>query len=224
MAVDRRFDTILFDLEGTLVDFQWPLAAANDEILKTLIKSGIDPSYYGKSPDYACLYNTTRDITAVWEKKDAVKLFDQLAALYDKYDQDALSRWTPYPDTQHVLTRLSAYGYRMGVASNIGSYAANKVLETFNLAGYFEIIVSRNDVSYLKPHPHGLELALEKLCVPAKRTLFVGDSLNDIIAADRINMPSCFLSKGENRITGKTADTATFQVPNLSGIIDILIA
>lgn len=224
MADDRQFDTILFDLEGTLIDFQWRLAAANDEILKTLIRFGIDPDIYGKTPDYACFYNTTRDITAVWEKKDAVQLFDQLSLLYDKYDQDALSRWAPYPDTQHLLTRLSAAGYRMGIVSNIGAWAANKVLESFNLAMYFEIILSRNDVTYIKPHSEGIELALEKLCTSARRTLFVGDSRNDIIAADRAEMPSCFLSKGESKTTGQNADSATFQVSSLSGIIDILSA
>ena len=223
MTDNRQFDIILFDLEGTLVDFQWCLSAAADEILQTLINAGIDPARYGESPGYAGLYNMTRDIIGDWEIKDAVLLSGQLAAIYDKYDRDALSRWTPYSDTSYVLARLSAYGYRMGVVSNCGVYAVGKVLESFNLAGYFEIILSRDDVAYLKPHPEGLELALKKLCVPAERTLFVGDSLNDILAADLVPMPSCFLSKGESIVTGETADSATFQIPSLSGIIDILI-
>ncbi|MCP3899054.1 MAG: HAD family hydrolase [Desulfobacteraceae bacterium] len=222
MAADRQFDVVLFDLEGTLVDFQWSLNAAADEILKVLINAGIDPSQYKEASDYAGLYNTTRDIISAWDTKDAVRLSDQLAVIYDKYDRDALSRWAPYPDTADVLSRLSAYRYRMGVVSNCGAYAVGKILGLFNLDGYFEIVLSREDVEYLKPRPEGLNQALKKFCVSAEKTLFVGDSLNDILAADLVSMSSCFLSNGESLITGQSADSATFQISSLAGIVNIL--
>jgi len=111
----------------------------------------------------------------------------------------------------------------MGIVSNCGARATNKVLERFNLAGYFEFILSRNDVPYLKPSPKGLKLALKKLCIPARRALFVGDSTNDILAANQVPMPSCFLSCGESRVTGKDGCNASFQISSLSGLANILI-
>ncbi len=223
MSKDRQFDIILFDHEGTLVDFQWRLDDAAQEILAILSNAGIDPALYGTSPGYATLFNTTRDITSGWEPKKTDQLFKQLAVIYDAYDRDALSRWTPYPDTRSVLEKLFASGYRMGVVSNCGFYAVDTLLERFNLVKYFEIILSRNDVSYLKPSPEGLKLALEKLGAPAARTLFVGDSTNDILAADKVSMPSCFLSGGESRVTGENGNIATFQISSLSNLVDILI-
>lgn len=223
MTAERKFDVILFDLEGTLVDFQWRLNDAVKEIIQVLVKAGIDPAIYGQSPSYAGLYNTTRDITNGWKMADSKFLFDQLAAVYDKYDLDALSRWAPYPDTRDSLARLSNCGYRMGVVSNCGTLASCTVLEKFGLAGHFEIVLSRNDVEYLKPRPESLKLALKKLCAPAGRSLFVGDSLNDILAADSVPMASCFLSGGESLVTGEDADIATFQISSLSMISDILI-
>lgn len=223
MASERKFNVILFDLEGTLVDFQWRLNDAVKEILQVLVSAGIDPALYGQSPSYAGLYNTTRDITDGWKTADSNSLFDQLAAVYERYDRDALSRWAPYPDTVDILTRLSDYGYRMGVVSNCGAHASETVLETFDLAGHFEMVLSRNDVEYLKPRPESLKLALKKLCAPADRSLFVGDSLNDILAANRVPMASCFLSGGESIVTGEYADIATFQISSLSMLPDILI-
>lgn len=222
MSSDRQFDFILFDLEGTLVDFQWRLGDAVKEILPVLAEAGVDPSRYGKFPSYASLYNTSRDITCEWKPHKAAKLFERLASIYDKYDRDALSRWTPYPDSHHVLKILSDSGYRMGVVSNCGSHAVDAVLERFSLSGYFEIILSRNDVTYLKPSPEGLKLVLKKLCAPADKTLFVGDSLNDILAANQVPIPSCFLSSGESLVTGEQGYIATFQISLLSELTDIL--
>jgi len=221
-AMLRQFDLILFDLEGTLVDFQWRLEDAVGEILPVLVRAGIDTSLYGAVPDYAGLYNTTRVIIQDWEPGKANRLFDQLTAIYDKYDRDALTRWTSYPDSRPVLERLSAQGYRMGIVSNCGSHATGTVLERFSLSRFFEIILSRNHVSCLKPSPEGLNLALETLGTLPNRALFVGDSINDILAANTVPMPSCFLSGGESRVTGKKADIATFQVSSLSGLAHIL--
>lgn len=222
MTKNRPFDAVLFDLEGTLVDFQWRLDDAVKEILPVLVAAGIDLDQYGKFPVYTGLYNTSRKITKNWPRREIDRLFEKLAAIYDKYDKDALSRWAPYPDVNTVLKKLSILGYRMAVVTNCGTLATNTVLERFSLAGYFEIILSRNDVSFLKPSPEGLNLAREKLRVPVDRALFVGDSVNDILAADKLSMPSCFLSCGESLLTGKNAPIANFQIATLSGLFDLL--
>jgi HAD superfamily hydrolase (TIGR01549 family) len=224
MPNNLRYDFVLFDLEGTLVDFQWRLEAAVREILPILCDFGIDLAAYGISPGYAGLYNTTRDITAAWEKEKAAGLFARLDRIYDHYDLDALSRWAPYPGTHPLLEKLSGAGYRMGVVSNCGTHAADAVLARFNLAGYFEIILSRNDVTYIKPAPEGLIRALKEMDLPPEKTLFVGDSINDIQAAENVPMPSCFLSCGESLKTGETADIATHQISSLAELADILIS
>jgi len=219
----KRFDLILFDLEGTLVDFQWRLDEAVREILPVLAASGIDIRQYSPSPDYAGLFNTTRDLTQDWNPRKSARLFEQLGVIYDKYDRDALSRWSPYPDTLFLLDTLAASGYRLGVVSNCGARAVHGVLAKFRLADYFEIILSRNEVSRIKPSPEGLILALERLGVPPDRALFIGDSVNDILAAQAVPMRSCFLSGGESRITGQKGSRAAFQISSLSGLVPLLV-
>ncbi|MCP4023956.1 MAG: HAD family hydrolase [Desulfobacteraceae bacterium] len=179
-------------------------------------------SPYGDSLNYAGIYNTTRDMTKKWQPQNAARLFAQLDAIYDKYDQDALSRWQVYPDTDTVLARLSDFGFHLGVVSNIGAGATIAVLEKFFFEKYFSITISRNDVSYLKPSPEGLILAIQNLGMDPDKVLFVGDSLKDVVAAKKAAISSCFLSCGECRITGESADMATFQISSLSGLFDIL--
>lgn len=222
MKPKRPFDIILFDLEGTLVDFQWQLDAAEKEILQVLEEAGIDPSIFGESKSYAALYNKTRELAEFWKPDDTVRVFERLSVIYDKYDRDALRRWVPYKDSPGVLEELLKLGYRLGVVSNCGKDAVKNILEQHNLNICFELILSRNDVHFLKPHPEGLLLAMKRMNASSDRALFVGDSLNDILAADRISMSSCFLSGGESRVTGEVAEIATFHVASLSALLEIL--
>nr|NJM02270.1 HAD-IA family hydrolase [Desulfobacula sp.] len=219
----KRFDLILFDLEGTLVDFQWRLDEAVREILPVLAASSLDTRRYSPSPDYADLFNTTRDLTQNWDSRQSARLFDQLGVIYDKYDRDALSRWSPYPDTLFLLDTLAASGYRLGVVSNCGARAVHGVLAKFRLSDYFDLILSRNEVARIKPSPEGLILALERLGTSPARALFIGDSVNDILAAQAVPMASCFLSGGESRVTGEKETPAEFQISSLSGLAPILV-
>lgn len=217
----KPYNTILFDLEGTLVDFQWNLEPAAREIKAELTGAGLDPNLYGRDPDYAALFNRTREFTASWPHPEKEKLFEKLDAIYDAYDDDALSRWQPYPDTSETLETLTQSGCRMGVVSNCGRMAVLAVLKKFDLLSLFELVISRNDVRYVKPDPEGLLKAADALKTNMQKILFVGDSANDILPACKIGMPSCFLSCGESIVTGNTQTPATHQVKQLKDILSL---
>ncbi len=218
---NQPYKAILFDLEGTLVDFQWNLKAAVKEIIPALKQFGIDPKNYGQNPDYAKLFNTTHRIAKNLSPQIACNLLNRLNNIYDTYDKDALSRWQPYPDTKRTLEQISKAGFIMGVVSNCGAFAANKILEKFNLYSYFKRIITRNDVAFIKPEPDGLIKASLYLDIPVQKILFVGDSLNDILPANKINMPSCFLYGGESRITGIKDHQATHEISSLFDILKL---
>ena len=219
----KKFEAILFDLDGTLVDFQWDLNRAIPEICAILSEAGMDMARYGDPPSYVSLFNLTRDITDQWinqgASEDAHKLLANLDEVYNRYDQDAMKRWQPYPDTRSILKRLVKEGYRLGIVSNCGREAVHEILTRFKMTDFFEIILSRQDMSRLKPHPESLNLALKTLSLSPEQVLFVGDSNNDILAADKTGMAACFLSFGESRITGLSA---TLNVNHLSRLSDLL--
>lgn len=218
----QTYDALLFDLEGTLTDFQWNLKGAAAEILDLLLKHGIDPDAFGANPDYARLFNTTQKMITTWPQDRAKELISRLNIVYNRYDADALSRWQLYPDTVSTLKTLFKSGYRMGVVSNCGRIAVDNVLKKFNLTSNFELIISRNEVTRVKPHPEGLLAACRILGLPPEDILFVGDSVNDILPANEIGMPSCFLNSGEARVTGNHGHRADHEISSLAGLLPIL--
>jgi pyrophosphatase PpaX len=88
----------------------------------------------------------------------------------------------PFQGIDQMLENLQQKGVRMGIVSSKLRAGVERGLRLFGLGGFFEQIVAAEDVSRHKPDPEPICLALERLGVPAARTLYLGDSTHDIHA------------------------------------------
>ena len=202
VAVPVKVSTVkevLFDFEGTLVDFQWQLEPAVNETLEALSKTGLKPEWYGEKPGYAHIYNHTLDLLAQGKGQGssgtAAAFVD---TIYDRYDADALTRWNLYPDTLEMLGKLRNQGFKMALVSNVGKTSLLAAMEKLGLSDMIQVVISRNDVSRIKPHPEGLLAAAKALDVASGEALFIGDSRNDVSAARHAGMLAGYLRGGED--------------------------
>jgi HAD superfamily hydrolase (TIGR01509 family) len=190
---------VLFDFEGTLVDFQWQLEPAVAETLEALSNAGLERQWYGEKPGYANIYNHTLDLVDQGKGQgSSVSASALLDTIYDRYDADALTRWKLYPDTLKMLGTLRHQGFRMAVVSNVGKRSLKAAMEKLQLSHLIQVVVSRNDVFKIKPHPEGLLTAAKALRVKPAEVLFVGDSRNDVGAARQAGMQAGYLRGGED--------------------------
>ncbi len=178
---------ITFDFEGTLVDFQWNLTRAVNETLTVLSEKGT-PREFFENMNYAAVYNLAREKGAGWGFIDDI---------YEKYDLDAASRWKPAAGLLDTLNQLN--GYRLALVSNIGKNGLDQVLTLFGLQNIFGLIVTRNDVRFLKPAPEGLLNAIKWAMVEKEDTIHIGDSLTDIEAARNAGIKVGIVLGGENQ-------------------------
>ncbi len=170
---------VLFDLEGTLVDFQWNLAEAEEALRRTACGFGLDPHLF-EGANYAAIHR--RAVEAV-EPGRRTRVERALAAVYDRYDLDAASRWSLRDGAARTLAELERLGIRAALVTNIGRRAVERVLARFGLAGAFAAVVTRDDVRFMKPSGEGVRRALGALGIPPRHALMVGDSLSDVGAA-----------------------------------------
>jgi pyrophosphatase PpaX len=75
---------------------------------------------------------------------------------------------------------------KTGICTSSSEKAANYILKRFKIDGFFEVVVSRDKVKYVKPHTEQFELALKILGVHPKATLIVGDSVVDMQSAKEL--------------------------------------
>lgn len=191
----RHYKAVLFDFEGTLVDFQWKLAEAEGRLLDELEKLGFDLKPF-KNDNYAQMRTRALD-TAPGEavKNEIDRVFGEI---YDEYDEDALTRWQLKPRAREILETLTRLGVKTAIISNVGRKGLSGALTKLGLNGVVETIVTRNDVSRAKPSGEGLTKVLNQFGLLPGDALMVGDSLSDLWAAREAGTPVAILLGGES--------------------------
>ncbi len=192
-------EAVLFDFEGTLVDHQWDRQGAIQETVKRLQALGFPtPRIQGKK--YSLLkHEVTVIASELGQPPDP--FIREIDRIYDQFDEDALSRWSLRPLAKDFLSSLKTYGIQIGLVTNLGAKVLSTGLKKLDLSPFFNIVISRNDVNQPKPDGEGIRLALHRLGIPRDRARFIGDSLDDIQAAQEAGVPVLIILGGENSQT-----------------------
>ncbi|EIT7184867.1 phosphoglycolate phosphatase [Serratia sp. SRS-8-S-2018] len=198
MADFGSIRALAFDLDGTLVDSAPGLAAAIDMALEEmgLPQAGEERvgTWIGNGAD-VLVQRALR-----WAEAEGTP--EQCSRLRERFDHfyaqtvDSGSRL--FPQVQETLARLAAHGYPMALVTNKPTPFVAPLLAALGIGDYFSLVIGGDDVTEKKPHPAPLYLVLGKLGLRAHELLFVGDSRNDIQAAQGAGCPSVGFTYGYN--------------------------
>ena len=189
-----RYTATIFDFEGTLVDFQWRLEPAEAELRRAYAELGFSGGEFARG-NYASMWNTAADLLA--REGRMAGLRQALCPVYDRWDSDALGRWAPRPGAARLLRGLAAGGSRAGMVSNVGRRALGQALSRFDMARWLSPVVSRDDVTWMKPRAQGISRVLSDWQIAPRDVLFVGDSRADVLGARAAGMPVAIVRGGE---------------------------
>lgn len=208
---------VLFDFEGTLVDLQWNVKGAIQEILERLSVLGF-PVERLRGKRYSLLKKEAVAIAMeLGQSPDRVK--EEIDAIYDRFDVDALLRWSPRPQAKDFLYSLKASDIQTGLVSNVGKKALVEAINKLGLSSLLNIVVSRNDVRHPKPNGEGVCLALDHLGTPGENALFVGDSIDDIQAAREAGLRVIIILDGKNPGPDLLSGEPDFLIQNYAELI-----
>ena len=210
----------IFDFEGTLVDFQWQLkpalAAVYPKIAANIATSGLDQDLINQL-DYCHLYNYLQK--NISDPELAQETLQQINDVFDYYDADAARRWQLYPEVPKLLADLKTAGWGIALDSNVGRKALKQMFKKFSLDDYFDLTVSRNDVSRLKPEPEGIRQVLDYYNnnpTPSAKAFLIGDSVTDIKTARNAGIKVAILINGEDKTARLHAHHPDFLINNLA--------
>ncbi len=212
---------VIFDFEGTLVDFQWQLAPAEDELRRAFAELGLQGGEFAQG-NYATMWNAAAGLLA--RQGRMAELRRALSPIYDRWDADALTRWTPRTGAAELLRRLAAGGLRAGMVSNVGRRALGEALGRFGFAGALQPVVTRDEVTCMKPAAEGILRVLSDWRVAAGEALFVGDSRADVFGARAAGVPVAIIRGGECDETAFADAPPDYMISQLDELVELIAA
>lgn len=192
----KDVEAVLFDFEGTLVDLQWDLHGAVKEALEMLNTLRFPVQRFQGMKYSTLMLEAIRMAQEIGQSVETVR--EKIGAVYDRFDEDAFTRWSLRSGSEEFLSALKTKGIKAGLVSNVGRKALEKAVLKLGLHPFFDVVVSRNDVQFMKPSGDGLRLALNRLQVIRDKALYVGDSLDDIRAAKTTGVSVIIIMGEEN--------------------------
>lgn len=199
----RRYDLMLFDLDGTLVETAPEIC---DAVNDTLLQFDLEPVTQQQVNDW--IGHGTREllIQALADRgqtspeavrhSDAFKLIE--AEFAKHYQRRCGTRSHLYPHVREVLEALRAHGVKLAVVTNKEGRYTQTVLDAHALTPLFDRVISGDTLPVKKPNPAAVHSCMAQWSVPAERTLFVGDSSIDAATARQAGVAIWLLPYGYN--------------------------
>jgi len=192
--------TIVFDLDGTLVDTAPDLIDTLNVILarhdvapvdfdqaRTMIGLGVKPLLQRALASKGVQYPPAR--------------IDQLFAEYlEVYAAHIADRSRPFPGLESALDALAAQGCRLAVCTNKLEWLSVRLLNTLGLNARFAAICGQDTFAMRKPDPDMLRLTIARAGGETGHAVMVGDSMTDVATARAAAVPVIAVDFGYTEI------------------------
>jgi len=194
--IAARFDTVLYDLDGTLIDSARDMCVA---VSRVLADHGLPPitdqdarifmgqgskvtiskafAKNGRTLDEAALSAATREFVRY-------------------YEADPVSHTIAFDGVAEVVGRFARLGLKQGVCTNKFERPARMILEHLKLMPPIADVAGADTFPVRKPDPQHILMLLERMGGNAARTVMIGDSIHDAQAAHRAGVPAVLVSWG----------------------------
>jgi pyrophosphatase PpaX len=212
--MNNKITTVLFDLDGTLIDTNELIIAS---FLHTL--EYYYPKQYQREDVLPFMGPSLKE---TFSRLDEAKT-DEMITTYRTYNRthhDSLV--TEFPTVMETIKELKEKGYKLGIVSTKLSDGVLKGLKLTKLDSYFDVIVALDHVEKEKPDPEPILKALEQLKSKPEEAIMVGDNYHDILAgknAGTLTAGVAWTIKGRDYLAGYGPD---YMLEEMSDLLTIL--
>lgn len=212
----NNITTLLFDLDGTLIDTNELIIAS---YLHTLEK--YYPGKYAREDVLPFMGPTLHEAFGSINPDRVEEMIIEYRT-FNLAQHDALVR--EFPGVYETVKILKEKGYKLGVVTTKRLDVALRGLRLMNLAAFFEVIIAYDHVEKVKPDPEPIFKALEQLGSKPSEAIMVGDNYHDILGgknAGTLTAGVAWSIKGRDYIAKYEPDYILEQMPDLLTILGV---
>jgi phosphoglycolate phosphatase len=193
--------TILFDLDGTLVDTAPDLMLAHNHVMKKFgypTKSTEDiRNLVGKGAGVLIGRSIWGQAKKEFSKVLDAKIKDEMVKEFvNFYGKNIVNESTLVTGVKDFLIWCKEQNISMAVCTNKQEHLSNDLLKKIGIYDFFEYVAGSDTFDYCKPDPRHLTNVVEILDGDIKKTIMIGDSETDANAAKAAEIPVILLENG----------------------------
>ena len=192
--------TIVFDLDGTLVDTAPDLTSALNLVLAGEGLPAVADDDARRMIGGGSRRMIERALIAQGRNVPSAEVDRIFGMFIDHYGAHIADRSRPFPHLESVLQRLGGEGFRLAVCTNKLEWLSVRLLDTLNLSRYFAAICGHDTFGIQKPDPQMLRLTIRRAGGQVQRAIMIGDSLTDVRTARAANVPVIAVGFGYSEV------------------------
>ena len=205
---------LLFDFDGTLLD-------TNELIVQTFMHI-FDEKFPGQFSTQDCLkfigpsLKQTFDELTPGETEEMIKKYKE----WNTAHHDELVKG--YDAVVETLEQLRNEGIKLAIVSTKSREGLAHGIKVLGAEHLFEVIISMDEVTHVKPHPEPVLLALEKLGVSKEEAIMIGDNSHDIEGGQNAGVRTAgvaWSAKGESYLQQFHPD---YMLHHMSDLLEIV--
>jgi phosphoglycolate phosphatase len=214
--------SLIFDLDGTLVDTAPDLLGATNAVLRSQGRKTVDPASLRHMVGFGARSLIEQAMAATGAPVESSVLPALVDIFLDHYRAHIADGSVVFPGVEETLEGLAAGGRKLGVLTNKPQEMADLLLRALKLDRFFPVVYGAGRMSYVKPDARIFHDVVREL--GGEPGVMIGDSITDVATARAAKAPVILVSYGYTpepaHTLGGDAVTDDFaQIPALVGAL-----
>lgn len=210
-----RYPTVLFDLDGTLVDSGAIILASFKHAARTVLARDVEEEQIAALVGGSNLHDQMRVLSPTH--------VDELVRVYREHNRPLHDELEAFDGVEELIETLSGQGRKLGIVTAKGRQTVDLAFAVLSLESYFDAVVTADMTDRHKPDPAPVLKALELLESEPADAAFVGDSPYDIAAGKAAGVFTVAVSWGkihpEERLLEAGADVLVHSPKELLDVL-----
>ncbi|MBA4171970.1 MAG: phosphoglycolate phosphatase [Hyphomicrobium sp.] len=188
--------TLVFDLDGTLVDTAPDLVGATNHVLANLGAEPLPDTLLRPWISYGARRMVVEALGIRRLSQTDAEIDRQIERFLAYYTENISRESRPFPGTLRALDQLADLGATLAVCTNKRESLSRLLLDQLNMTSRFKAIAGRDTFPVCKPDPGHLTGAIALAAGDTRRAVMIGDSGIDIATAKAAGVPVVAVSFG----------------------------
>jgi|SRR5690554_783338 len=214
----KNIDTVIFDMDGVLINSEPLWKAAEIKVFDTL---GIDFVKVGGEKTVGLRIDEVVDYwfeKYPWKNKSKEQVVDEIM---EEMLNGIRKYGEPMPGVLEILAFFQSKNYKIGLASSSFQVLIDTSLEKLGIGRFFHSTLSAQHFKYGKPHPEVYIQSAIILGSQPENCLVIEDSLNGVIAGKAAKMHVVAIPDGTHTVSDKLI-LADLQLNSLKELLELM--